>query len=323
MNTIHIFRSFSVAILSFYLSVPTIAQDNALVGAGSSLSYPLISKMIDDFSRTNHINVNYQSIGSGQGLALLSNKTIDFAIADVPLTTDRTKRFRQPVLYIPLATGTVAVAYNVPGIKGTLKLSREVLAAIYLGKITNWNDARIAALNSAIKLPSLHINVIYRSDDSGTASIFINYINSDAAWMKAMGKGVPVKWPIGMGVKSNSGIAGLIRQSIGSIGFVALPYATQLQLPVVALQSKAGGYLKAGSSGYPITGITGIWLYTEQNYNNRQADKAARLVKFLHYTLRQGQQSAKQLGYQPLTQSANQSAQKALRTVTYKGKPLL
>jgi phosphate transport system substrate-binding protein len=298
------------------------AQDNALIGAGSSLSYPLISKMIDDFGRANHINVNYQSIGSGQGLALLANKTTDFAIADVPLTTDRTKRFGHPVVYVPLVTGVVAVAYNVPGIKSTLKLNRDILAAIYLGKITNWNDARIAAVNSTIKLPSLRINVIYRSDDSGTASIFINYINTNVVWIKSMGKGVPAKWPIGTGVRSNSGIAGLIRQSLGSIGFVGLPYATQLSLPIIALQNKAGNFIKAGSSGYSITGTTGIWLYKEQNYNNRSAGKVVQLMKFLRYTLRQGQPTAKQLGYQPLTASANLSAQKALHAVTYNGKSL-
>jgi phosphate transport system substrate-binding protein len=166
----------------------------------------------------------------------------------------------------------------------------------------------------------LRINVIYRSDDSGTASIFIKYINTDAVWIKMVGNGIPAKWPIGTGVKSNSGIAGLIRQSAGSIGFIALPYATQLNLPVATLNNREGSYIKAGSSGYPITGITGIWLYKEQNYSNRPADKVAQLIKFLRYTLRQGQQTAKVLGYQPLTTPVNQSAQKTLRTVTYNGK---
>ncbi len=320
MNALPFFRSASVAILLFCLSQSALAQDNALVGAGSSFAYPLISRLIDDFGRTSHININYQSVGSGQGIALLANKTTDFVVSDLPSTSILFKKLDRPSIYIPLATGIVAVAYNIPGIKGTLKLNREVLAAIYLGKITNWNDARIAALNTAIKLPSLRINVIYRSDDSGTASIFIKYINTDSAWIKTVGNGMPAKWPTGTGVKSNSGIAGLIRQSAGSIGFIALPYATQLNLPVAALKNSKGSYVKAGGSGYPITGITGIWLYKEQNYSNRPQDKVAQLIKFLRYTLRQGQQTAKVLGYQPLTASVNQSAQKTLRAITYNGK---
>ncbi|MEO8887289.1 MAG: phosphate ABC transporter substrate-binding protein PstS [Mucilaginibacter sp.] len=314
-----------IALLSALIWLPglsALAQNNALVGAGSTLAYPLLTKIFDDYSRTSKETVSYQAIGSGAGITLLSQKTIDFAAVDLNLTDDHIKKLGPQIVYVPIATGTIAIAYNVPGVKYILKLNATVLTGIYLGKITRWNDARIAKLNPGVVLPAIPILVVHRSDDSGSTSIFIKYFKDDANWVKSMGSNTPAKWPVGTGVKSNQGIAGLIKLTPGAIGYVALPYAIQYKIPFAALQIKAGSYVVAGNGNYPLTGSTGIIVYKQQNYSNRSLDRAKQLVKLLRYAVRDGQKTAESLNYEPLSTVNVNEAEKAIRSIIYDGRNL-
>ncbi|GAB2983917.1 phosphate ABC transporter substrate-binding protein PstS [Mucilaginibacter puniceus] len=286
------------------------AQDNSLVGTGSTLAYPFITKIIEDYSRTNHVNVNYQSIGSAEGLAQLKSNTIDFGVSDIPGANSSS------VLYIPIAKCPVAIAYNLPGVKATLKLSNTVLADIFLKKITRWNDAKLIALNPDVKLPSMPIQIVDRAEGSGTAYIFNSYLSS-----------VSPTWKTGsikakLTSKTNQGNAGWVKLTPGTIAFVGLAYAKQYQLPYAAIQSKAGNYIKAGDANYPIQGLTWAVVYKEQSYASRGIDRAKQLVKLLHYMISNGQKAVQPLGYFPLSPQNVKEAQKTLGLVTYNDKTL-
>lgn len=286
------------------------AQDNALVGTGSTLAYPFITKIIEDYSRTNRVNINYQSIGSAEGLVQLKGTTIDFGISDIPGTNSNS------VLYIPIAKCPVAIAYNVPGIKVTLKLSNTVLADIFLKKITKWNDAKIVKLNPGIKLPSMPIQIVDRAEGSGTAYIFNSYLR----------RVIPT-WKTGsikakLTSKTNQGNAGWVKLTPGTIAFVGLAYAKQYQLAYAAVEGKAGNYIKAGDANYPLQGLTWAVVYKEQNYSSRGIERAKQLVKLFKYVIKNGQKNVQPLGYIPLSPQNVKEAQKTLGLITYNGKTL-
>lgn len=288
------------------------AQDNSLVGSGSTLAYPLFSKIIEDYSRASHVNVNYQSIGSSAGLAQLSSNTMDFAVTDIPPDNS----VPGTILYIPIARCPVAVIYNIPGIKGTLKLSNTVLADIFLKKITKWNDAQIAALNPGIKLPSMPIQIVDRTAGSGTAHIFNSYLSRvNPSWKTGSIKAKLTS-------KTNQGNAGWVKLTPGTIAYVALPYAKQYQLPYAAIQGKVGNYIKAGDANYPIQGLTWAVIYKEQSYSSRGIDRAKQSVKLLRYIIHNGQKVVQPLGYTSLSPIIVKEAQKNLGLITYNGRSL-
>jgi phosphate transport system substrate-binding protein len=227
-----------VAVAGICITLSASAQDNNLLGAGSTFVYPLFSKMFAEYGKTNNVKVNYQSIGSGGGILQLTNKTVDFGGSDAPLNAEQAKKIGVPVLHIPMASGAVVITYNVPGLAKGLDLSGLVLADIYLGKITNWNDPKIAALNKGSKLPDLAIVVIHRSDGSGTSFIFTDFLTKvNPEWASKVGKASAVNWPAGLGGKGNEGVAGLVKQTTGAIGYNELAYAIQNKMAYADIQN--------------------------------------------------------------------------------------
>ncbi|MDF2431099.1 MAG: phosphate transport system substrate-binding protein [Mucilaginibacter sp.] len=331
-------------------STPATTTDaNTLLGAGSTFVYPFFSKIFAEYNKETGIKVNYQSIGSGGGILQLTNKTIDFGDSDAPLNDDQTKKIGADVLHIPMCSGAVVISYNLPELKGTLKLDPDVLANIFLGKITKWDDAQIAKINPGIKLPSTGIFITHRSDGSGTTNIFTTYlakVSSD--WNTKPGKGSAINWPVGLGGKGNEGVAGLIKQTPGAIGYIELAYAMQNKMAFADLKNKSGNYITptvastsaAGNiaipgdakvslsntdakDGYPISGFTWALIYKEQNYNNRIMDRAQKVVKLLWWNIHDGQKYAKDLNYAPLSPAAVTVAEKILKSATFGGKPVL
>lgn len=286
------------------------AQDNSIVGSGSTLAYPLITKIIEDYSRTHHVNINYQSIGSTAGFDRLKSNTIDFAVSDIPGSNSNS------ALYIPIAKCPVAIAYNVPGVKATLKLSNAVLANIFLKKITKWNDAKITALNPGIKLPSMPIQIVDRAEGSGTAYIFNSYLSR----VNPMWKAGSIKAKLTS--KTNQGNAGWVKLTPGTIAYVGLPYAKQYQLGYAAIQTKTGSFAGPDNITYPISGLTWAVVYKEQSYSNRGIDRAKQLIKLLRYIIGNGQKNTQSIGYAPLSPQNVKEAQKTLDLINYNAKPL-
>ncbi len=323
--------------------------DNTLIGAGSTFVYPLFSKQFAQYNKETGLRVNYQSIGSGGGIQQLTHKTVDFGDSDAPLNEEQTKAIGVPVLHIPMCSGAVVISYNLPNVTDTLKLIPEVIANIFLGKIKTWNDPQIAAINAGVQLPSTPIVVAHRSDGSGTTNIFTTYLSKvSPQWNTSPGKGSSINWPIGLGGKGNEGVAGLVKQTPGSIGYVELAYAIQNKMAFAKVQNKAGNFItpsiestKAASNiqlpedskvsltntdaadGYPISGFTWALIYKEQKYNNRSQDRATKLLKLLWWNIHDGQKFCEGLNYAPLSASAVNVAENILKSATYDGKPIL
>lgn len=327
----------------------TSGDDNTLLGAGSTFVYPLFSKQFSEYNKLNGLKINYQSIGSGGGILQLTNKTVDFGDSDAPLTEEQAQKMSVPVLHIPMCSGAVVISYNLPEVKDTLKLNPAVLSDIFLGKITKWNDVKIASINSGVKLPATSIVIAHRSDGSGTTNIFTDYLSKiNDEWKTKVGKGTSVNWPQGIGGKGNEGAAGLIKQTPGGIGYIELAYAIQNKMSFAKIQNKSGNYITpdiastsaAGNvqlpadskiflgntdaaDGYPISGFTWALIYKEQNYNNRSQAKAQNLLNLLSWNIHDGQQYCEGLHYAPLSPAAVAVAEAILKSATFDGKPLL
>jgi phosphate transport system substrate-binding protein len=217
---------------------------NTMLGAGSTFIYPLFSKLFSVYNEQTGLKVNYQSIGSGGGILQLTNKTVDFGASDAVLNDEQNQKIGVPVLHIPMASGSVVISYNLADVKDTLKLTPTVLANIFLGKIAKWNDAAIAAVNAGVKLPNTPIVIAHRSDGSGTTNIFSTYLSKVSdEWTTKVGKGSSINWPVGLGGKGNEGVAGLIKQTPGAIGYVELAYALQNGMSFAKLQNKSGNFI--------------------------------------------------------------------------------
>jgi len=325
------------------------SNSNVLLGAGSTFVYPLFSKLFAEYGKENHVMVNYQSIGSGGGILQLTNKTIDFGDSDAPLNDEQTKKMSAPVLHIPMCAGAVVISYNLPGLKGTLKLNPEALANIFLGKITKWNDPQIAKINPGATLPETAIFIVHRSEGSGTTNIFTTYlskVNSD--WNTKPGKGSAINWPAGIGGKGNEGVSGLIKQTPGAIGYIELAYAMQNNMTFADIQNSSGNFVTptvastsaAGNiaipddakvslsntdakDGYPISGFTWALIYKEQNYDGRSLQRAQKVLKLLWWNIHDGQKYCKDLDYAPLSPAAVAVGEKILKSATFDGKPIL
>jgi phosphate transport system substrate-binding protein len=302
-----------------------------LTGAGATFPTPLYSKWFSDYAAKTGVRINYQSIGSGGGIRQVSEETVDFGATDGPMTDDEMKRAKGgPILHIPTVLGADAIIYNLPGVASGMKISPDVLADIFLGKITKWNDPRIVALNPGVKLPATDILVVHRSDGSGTTYVFTDYLTAvSPAWKAGPGKGKEVRWPVGLGAKGNEGVAGQIKQTPGSIGYAELAYAKQNALSMAAVRNSAGEYVTpsvesvtaaaagaaqqlpantdyrisivnaAGKGAYPISSFTWILAYQQQ----KDSVKARKLADFLDWALTEGEAQAASLDYAPLPES--------------------
>jgi phosphate transport system substrate-binding protein len=324
-------------------------DENTVMGAGSTFDNPLFSKMFSEYNKLNGLKVNYQSIGSGGGILQLTNKTVDFGASDAPLNGKQDSGMTAPAVHIPVTAGAVVISYNLPEVKDTLKLTPEILAEIFLGKITKWNDAKIAKANAGIKLPATGIIVAHRSDGSGTTNIFTTYLGKvNEEWNTKVGKGSSVNWPVGLGGKGNEGVAGSIKQTPGAIGYVELAYAIQNNMAYAKMQNKAGNFITPSiasvtaaanitipadtkvsltnteaADGYPISGLSWVLLYKEQKYNNRTLDKTTKIVKLVWWMTHEGQQFSAALNYAPLSPAAVTAGETILKSITYDGKPIL
>lgn len=324
-------------------------DENTLLGAGSTFVYPLFSKLFSEYNKATGLRVNYQSIGSGGGILQLTNKTVDFGDSDAPLNEEQTQKIGAPVLHIPMCSGAVVLSYNLTDIKDTLKLTPDIIANIFSGKIKAWNDPQIAAANAGVKLPNTPVVVTHRSDGSGTTNIFTTYLSKvNAAWSTSPGKGSSINWPAGLGGKGNEGVAGLIKQTPGAIGYIELAYAVQNKMAFAKIQNKAGKFITpsvastsaAGNiqlppdskvsltnteaaDGYPISGFTWALIYKEQSYNSRSQDRANKLVKLLWWNIHDGQKYCEGLNYAPLSPAALTVAESILKSATFNAKPLM
>ena len=318
----------------------TVQAQTLINGAGSSFDNPAFMMWKEAYAKTDSsVQINYQSVGSGAGIKQLTSQTVDFGASDAPMTDDAMKAAPGKILHIPVVAGAVAITYNVPG-SPKLKLDDVTLAGIYLGEITKWNDAKIAALNPDAKLPDVAIIVVHRSDGSGTSFIFTDYLSTvSPTWATKVGKSTSVNWPTGVGGKGSEGVSGQVKQLPGSIGYVELAYALQNKLPVAELKNAAGKFVgpspesvsKAmatatipedfrfsmvnapGEGSYPIAGASWVLLYQKQ----ADAKKGKILVNFLKWCVTEGQKTSPQLDYAPLPDSVQQRELKLLETVTF------
>ena len=299
-----------------------------LNGAGATFPEPVYVEWAGEFAAGVQpgVSINYQGIGSGGGIQQFTAGTVDFGASDAPMKDEEIAaaeaKSGAKVLHIPMVMGAVVAAYNLEGIK-ELKLDSDTLAAIFLGTVTKWNDPKIAALNSGVTLPDASIQVVHRSDSSGTTNIFTGYLTQvSSEWSAKVGKGKDVKWPVGVGGQGNNGVAALIQQQKGSLGYVELSFALESKLPMATLKNKAGNFVKPslestaaaatgvdipadlrfalsdspGAQAYPIVGATWILAYD----NMKDPAKANALKAFLTWALTDGTSIAKDLNYAPL-----------------------
>src|SRR5215469_2234700 len=215
-----------------------------LNAAGATFPYPIYSKWFSEFSSQHPgVEINYQSIGSGGGIRQVTAGTVDFGASDGPMSDEQLAQSKVKIVHIPTVLGAVVPIYNLPGVNTELKFSPDVLADIYLGKITNWNDARIAKDNPGVKLPNENINVVHRAEGSGTTYIFTDYLSKVSKdWANGPGKGSALNWPKGLSAKGNEGVAGMVRQLPGSIGYVELIYAMQNKISFAELKNASGNW---------------------------------------------------------------------------------
>lgn len=323
-------------------------EDNELTGAGATFPYPFYSKLFDEYNKKTSIKVNYQSIGSGGGIKQLQAKTVDFGASDAPMSDEELKGSPATILHVPTCLGADVVTYNIPGIT-QLQFTGDVVADIFLGKITKWNDARITKLNPSAKIPSLPISVVHRSDGSGTTYIFSDYLSKvSPQWKTSPGTGKSLSWPVGLGAKGNEGVAGMVKQTPGAIGYVELIYALQNKMPMAKLKNKSGNFIEATLSsvsaaanvkipddarvsitdtdakdGYPICSFTYLLVYKNQSYDGRTEAKAKNTLNLVWWATHEGQQFASPLMYAPLPKEAASVAEKILKSVTFNGKSVL
>jgi len=316
-----------------------------LLGAGATFPYPFYSKMFDVYYLKTGVKVNYQAIGSGGGIRQLLSKTVDFGGTDAFMSDDDLAKAEGEVLHVPTCMGAVTVTYNLNGAP-TLNFTSEIIAEIFLGEIVHWNDPRIQKVNSGISLPEQKIVVAHRSDGSGTTFIFSDYLAKvSPKWKARVGRGKSLNWPVGLGGKGNPGVAGIVKQTPGAIGYVELIYALQNNMPVGNIENKSGNFVKPSiesvskaanvslpadtrvsitnteaSGGYPISGFTWLIFYKVQNYDGRSLDRVKELLKLVWFAEHEGQQYAEPLHYAPLPAAAVKKAEVIINSVTYNGK---
>lgn len=345
--------------MSTILSGAVYAQNatTTINGAGATFPFPLIDTWRVDYQKVQPgVNINYQSIGSGGGVKQFTEKTVDFGATDAPLTQNESQKASGAV-HIPETIGSVVAAYNIPSVpdKG-LKLSGEVLAEIFLGTITKWNDPKIQSLNTDKTLPGDDIVVVHRSDGSGTTFVWTDYLsNVSTAWKDQLGKGKSVEWPVGIGAPGNEGVANAIKGTPNTIGYIELSYALTTNTPFAFIQNKEGNFVEpslastnaavqsyvatlpkgdgvwtdvtlvnaAGADSYPIASFSYLLLYKELSTDpNLNQDKAKALVDFISWAITDGQKTAESLDYVPLPDGVVKLNQDTLKSLTFNGQPI-
>jgi phosphate transport system substrate-binding protein len=295
-------------------------------GAGATFPYPIYSKWFDEYHKAHpDIEINYQSIGSGGGIRQLLSGTVDFGASDGPMTDEQLGQAKVKVLHFPTVLGADVPTYNIPGVNAELKFTPEVLAGIFLGKITKWNDGELTKMNPGVNLPGNDIVVVHRSDGSGTTYIWTDYLSKvSEEWKTKVGKNTSVNWPVGLGGKGNEGVSGLVKQTPYSMGYVELIYAIQNHLPYGRVRNSSGSLVKAdlasvtaaaagasqempddfrvsitnapGKDAYPISSFT--WLLIPSKIDD--ARKKHAITDFLHWMMTDGQKYCEPLAYAPL-----------------------
>jgi phosphate transport system substrate-binding protein len=329
------------AALGALLALPAAAQTIQINGAGATFPYPIYSKWFSEYNKLYPgAEINYQSIGSGGGIRQLTNETVFFGATDGPMTGEQLQAAPGRVLHFPTVLGGVVPVYNIPGVSAELKFTGKVLAQVILGKITKWNDPAVAAINPGVTLPASDITVCHRSDGSGTTYIFVDYLSKVSPEFKmTVGVATSVNWPVGVGGKGNEGVAGLVKQTPGSIGYVELIYALQNKIDFGSVQNMDGNFVKAsvesvtagataaasqmpkdfrvsitnapGKGVYPISSFT--WLLFYESPKDKQRAKI--MVDFMKWALTEGQKYAPELGYAPLPEGVVRLEMEALKKI--------
>jgi len=317
---------------------------------GAGATFPNIiyqNWMLTYNQKFDNVEMNYQSIGSGGGIRQFSDKTVDFGGSDAPMTDSAITAIRGDVIHIPTVLGAVVPTYNLPGFTGAVRFTPDLLADIFLGKLTKWNDPRMVAANPGVSLPNVDILVVHRSDGSGTTYVWVDYLTKvSAEWAQKVGRGTSVNWPVGLGGRGNEGVSATVRQTPGAIGYVELGYALINKMPAAQVQNKAGKFVTPtlesvtaaaqgamaamgpttdfrvsitnpdGDDAYPIASLT--WILIRKTYPDPA--KARELMKFLWWAVNDGQAQAPRLGYAPLPKPLVPWIQARLETVSASGR---
>ncbi len=326
------------------------AQANTLNGAGATFPQPLYTKWFDEYYKLTGVKINYQGIGSGGGIQQITAGTVDFGASDGIMTAEQQSAAEAaggPILHIPMTSGATAIIFNLTNISsGQLKLTGDVLANIYLKKITKWNDPAITSLNQGLNLPNLDIAVVHRSDASGTTFIFTNYLSKVSdEWKTKVGNATSVNWPGDIGGQGSAGVAGQVKQIPGAVGYVELAYAKQNNIGWATIKNASGKYIEPSLTGttaaatgitlpddmkimitdstnpdaYPIAGFTWILGYV----NQKDQSKGTTLAKMLWWAIHGGQQYGTPLDYAALSSDAVKKAENEILSMNYQGKPLI
>jgi len=340
----------AVAVMA--LSAGAAMAETRLQGAGATFPNPIYQRWVSEYQKVNSdVKIDYQSIGSGGGIKGLTEKTVDFAGSDAPMSKKETEAAGSAVVHIPTVAGAVVPAYNLPGFSGELKLTGEIIAEIYLGKITKWNDAKIAGINDGAKLPDIAITPAFRTDGSGTTFVFTNYLTTQSEDFKAtIGAGKQVQFKNGQGGKGNEGVTAVVQQTPGALGYVELNYALANKISFASVKNVDGNFVKAspatvsaagagalakmtadklqvdiwnqsGKESYPISAFTYVLVFKDLN-NIKDANKAKALVAFLNWAVTDGQKLAGEMDYAPLAPEVAKLAQDAIKGLSMGGKPI-
>jgi len=348
----------AAAAITGYIFMPTEgAQPITLNGAGATFPYPLLSTLTVEYSKIKpNVRFNYQSIGSGGGIRQHAEKTIDFGASDAPLNEKQIEAAPN-TLHIPVTIGSVVFAYNLPGIPKGLKVTGRVIADIFLGNIKRWSDPALQSLNPELKLPEKEIIVVHRSDGSGTTFVWTSYLSlMSPEWRKKVGRGTAVQWPIGLGAAGNEGVAGVIRGTEYTVGYVELAYALQNNMTYAFVQNKAGRFVEptlestsaaaaaaalslpkggeswsdvsildaSGVGSYPIASFSYLLVYRElSTIPSMNRVRAEALVEFLWWVVHEGQGYAPRLQYAPLPQEVVSINEETIRSITFNGETLI
>ncbi|HUI29089.1 MAG TPA: phosphate ABC transporter substrate-binding protein PstS [Candidatus Acidoferrales bacterium] len=345
-------KRFLMVVAAVFVSAALLHGQTVINGAGSTFIYPMFSKWSNDYHKAHpDVEINYQSIGSGGGINQLTAGTVEIGASDAPLNDQQIaacEKAHGPVVHLPEAMGAVAVSYHIPGVDATLKFTGEVIANIYLGNITKWDDPAIKGLNPDVNLPDQQIVVVHRSDGSGDTYIFVDYLcKVSQEWKDKVGKGTSVNWPVGIGAKGNEGVTGQVEQTPYSIGYVTLIYALQNNVPFGSVKNKEGEFIHPtiesvsdaaanaakivpadlrfsitdapGKTSYPISSATWLIVYVNQT-DEKIAEET---VKFLNWVLTDGQKMEPALDYAPIPKPIQKMELELLQKVNYDGKSLM
>lgn len=334
-------KIFAAALVAAAIARPGAAQKIQINGAGATFPYPIYSKWFSEYNKVHpDVEINYQSIGSGGGIRQLTNRTVFFGATDGPMTKDQLLNAPGAILHLPTVLGAVVPIYNIPGVDQELKFTGPLLADIFMGKVSKWNDPAIGKINPGVRLPGSDITVVHRSDGSGTTYIFADFLGKvSPEWRKIVGVATSLNWPAGVGAKGNEGVAGLTKQTPGAIGYVELIYALQNKIDFGSVQNMAGEFVRAslesvtkaaaatkgkmppdfrvsitnapGAGVYPVSSFT--WLLF---YENPKDKRAARIMAdFMRWALRDGQKYSADLGYAPLPEEVVAMEMEALKKI--------